>query len=211
MKQYIRPFVLGGIAVLLSLVLNSCSGLGNLAATPLLAGGKELGDPSTHAVIFGVIADEGTMVVEKGPAPASTVFYMQINPKSPTGSLETNKNFFYTYRGVYYSEPVLAGGSYKLIYSSYGSGRQQYYTQYGIAGRNPWDLKAVHPGLNYLGSWIYSKKDEEGKEGFSLTTDPKLIKLDSPDELECLQIMLPKFAGTNWEPVIQARIKEFSK
>ena len=206
-----------GAIVLLSLAFDSCALFISNAPRTGQVSKKDLPDPSENAIIFGTISDPNqTSMTAKWPIASHDIAFLQLNPASSPTYLETAKGMYATKSGVYYSKPVPAGGTYKLLCGLYiiSGGQTTYYhtTYYGMMGKEPWDLKDVHPGLNYFGSWAYAAYEEGEKAKFiDFTAEVKLRKISSPNERECLEELLPHFKGTSWEPVITARIEELSK
>jgi hypothetical protein len=213
MKRRICAGVALGLTVCLSVALGSCVVLGTFMGAPTTSkmDKKDLGDPSTHAVLFGAISDGFNASFA-----ASDIHYLQMNTVVPAKFLASSAGMYLTKSGIYYSNPVPAGGSYKLTKAVF---RRQVYqgTEYmnlyfGLSGRAPWDLLSVNPGLNYFGTWLYSDKEEsEAKSIRRYEKNADLRRRSSPSELECLQEMLPVFKNTSWQPVIEARIKELSR
>ena len=111
------------------------------------------------------------------------------------------------------SAPVAPGSRYRLayVYGSYSSGNTTYfwYNDYKLSTNN-YDIKIPdEPGIYYIGYFSGSSTYSEGK-----FVDAKPIIFtptsNTPEkrELACLREALNCYKGTEWEPVIKARMEE---
>lgn len=108
------------------------------------------------------------------------------------------------------SAPVAPGSRYRLewVSGSANYGRVVYYWNdvYPMQYKE-FDIKVPEkPGIYYFGYYSGQDSFKEGENvpmtGLFATTNPK------KQEIECLQEALRKYKGTEWEPVIQSRLKE---
>lgn len=158
----------------------------------------EYGSPSGNVLAFGLTG-------------VPTVNMAQVDPDLPpvharlgvAGVVSASKTPYedvYFYYVVYL--PPLAVGSKMATTHMFHNGAYYYYITFPLNGDEDFSFAATRPGLLYLGDF---------SPDFVSMSLNGVKKVGSGHELFCLQKILPQFKGTEWEPVIQARIKELSK
>lgn len=171
-----------------------------LAAALVLAGchsvpsHKDMGSPDTHAIVFGSLMVKTLLF----PRPAYGFKIIQVNLEAAPHRVDT-----YGQGGRFYTDPIPVGESLKTYAFSTSERSSQGTTVIthllGLQGKTVMDTEIIAPGLHYLGSFLFS-----AQTGGRYTYEPD----KRTTERELLQEMLPGYAGTSWDPVIKARIKE---
>lgn len=106
----------------------------------------------------------------------------------------------------FYFQPVPKGTELHLVYYSYQEGRTIYYSYEGIQKGYDLNIMADKPGLHFAGSNLLTSLEKGGF--FSTPKDYGFHPTGKETELEGLKILLAKFKGTAWEPIILARMGE---
>jgi len=144
----------------------------------------------------------GYMDMQKAPSKMEWGTIKQMKPKTdkPYWSMGTNG------KGVFWHEQ-LPPGSYMLVeFGGHSMLRNANYT-YNMPeyGKNETAVVIKNPGLYYLGTYQYQK----GGSFFNPQFD--IVSVDSPNEKEVLELLLPLSNDTEWEKRIEYRIGELEK
>jgi len=167
------------------------------------------GSPSDSVLIYGSAMQIKTLATALNGRYINNLEMIQLNPAQKPMIITPARadNYFFT-------EPLPVGASVRFFYFSITQGRTTTFYERGIQGHGPTDLKLQKPGLYYMGSLLYcdqqyiETKTIFGKHDYD-TTDFYPVGDDS--EIGALKALLPKFRGTDWEPLITKRIEELKK
>jgi hypothetical protein len=165
------------------------------------------GSPSDCALVYGSAAQIKFLLA---PGPLNNLEMIQLNPEQQPMIITPARSGY-----TFFTEPLAVGSSIRIFYFSITQGRVTTFYHRGIQGSGPTDVKLAKPGLLYLGSLVYCDKKylEDKKFSFRVwdggTTD--LYPAGEESETSALKALLPKFRGTDWEPLINARIEELKK
>ncbi len=146
----------------------------------------------TRSLVFGFIDMKGA------PTKMSNATLKQVKPlsKKPYWYMGTNG------KGLFWDEQ-LPPGSYQLFsFGGHSFWRNASFT-YNMPefGKNETAVVIKKPGLYYVGSYKFEKTGSFFNPKFDL------VKTDSPSEKEILQQLLALGIGTEWEKVIENRIR----
>jgi hypothetical protein len=171
------------LLVMSSLALGGCAGISRQL---------EFTDTSSHSLVFGYLD------TEKSPCNLDYIEYQQVSPA-------IEKPFYYMRidHEAFYREDFVTPGSFKLY--QYGGSPRSIFTNI-----SRYDMKFPEEGygfsirqpgrLYYIGSYKVVQK------GDFFASDSYLVRLDHPNQLEVLQMILPDAKGTTWEPIIENAI-----
>jgi hypothetical protein len=169
------------------------------------------GSPSDSVLIYGSVSMKANIFNFLSTKSVDNLEMIQLNPAQKSMVITPARrgdNFF--------TEPIHVGSSVKLFYYSYKEGRTIYLNSLGIQGLGAMDRKLDKPGLLFLGSMLYcDKKFADTKMGLA-TSDSMMnfedfFPVGDVKEVDILKELSPAFRGTEWEPLIAARIEELKK
>lgn len=169
------------------------------------------GSPSDSALVYGSISMQTNFFNLLSSKGVDNLEMIQLNPAQKPMIITPAR------RGNYFFlEPIHVGSSVKLFYYSYKEGRTIYLDELGIQGLGTMDRKLDKPGLLFMGSMLYcDKKYADTKMGLPPSDSKIAIKdffpVGEDKEIAILKEMRPTFEGTEWEPLIAARIEELKK
>ena len=158
----------------------------------------ETNDPGSTSLVYGHI-DMG-----KAPCELGWLDLKQVLPVTdkPYWHVRIDKGAFYdeTIRPGSYQMSGLGGaGKGFLIFSS----NTVYTFNFPVQTEG---FRVDQPGkLHYLGSWKITSKGDFFSSSYSI------VPTASPTEKEILEIVLPRSKGTQWEGMIQRRIRKLTK
>jgi hypothetical protein len=165
------------------------------------------GSPSDSVLIYGSATQVRTIF---GAGPIDNLEMVQLNPAQKPMIITPARS-----GPVFFTEPLPVGSSVRFFYFSIKQGRTITFYERGVQGQGPTDRRLAKPGLLYLGALIYCDKQylEDKKFSFRALDESTLDLYPAGDgkEIDALKSLLPKFRGTDWEPVIAARIEELKK
>lgn len=155
----------------------------------------QYGSPETHSLIFGHVYQ-------------AEVFYnlsfvgldfVQINPAFPPMWITAGQA-----KTAFFIPPLPAGAAVHMTSFIFGGGEGDILYKLGFQKKTSVSSAPEKSGLHYAGAYkkIVNRRTgiKVSEYGFELT--------DSCTEKDALKLILPGFAGTAWEPLITARIKE---
>jgi hypothetical protein len=161
----------------------------------------EYESPETHTIVYGFISREG------GIFSSSQIPIIELAQIAPDGE----PMFIYPGRqgSFFFTQPVPVGSAIHLLYYSYQEGRTIYYSRQGLQKGYDITAEVSKPGLHYAGTFVLTspKRDGgmfEGPSGFGFQP----VKEDY--EAEALQLLLKKLKKSEWEGIIEARLKELT-
>jgi hypothetical protein len=167
------------------------------------------GSPSDSVLVYGSASQVSFILNLLSSKGIDNLEMIQLNPSKKPMIITPARvdNYFFT-------EPLPVGSSVRFFFFSISQGRTTTFYERGIQGQGPTDRRLDKPGLYYMGSLLYcdqeyiEKKTVFGHSGYD-TAD--LYPAGEGKEIDALKAILPKFAGTDWEPLITARIEELKK
>jgi hypothetical protein len=180
MKRFYLLLVLG----LLPLVYMGCAGISREL---------EFTDTSSHAFVFGYLD------VDKSPCHLDYIEYKQLAP-----AIEKPYYYMRIDNGAFYREDLVTPGSFQLY--QYGGSPKSLFTnvsQYNIEFPDQgYTFSLQQPGrLYYIGSYRVFE------EGGLFSSKTYLERIDHPNQLEVLQMILPDAKGSPWEQIILNTIR----
>ena len=146
--------------------------------------------PTQAVLAYGAFIDSRPMF----PYQLERLNFIQVTP-----ALKPQDVYAVTNRGAknWYAADVEPGGSFKLIYSETIRNRTIYIYVPGVQGKTAIDFRAPkEPGLFFAGE-VRIRKDGDNQVDNTPETELKILKS-----------MVQDFAGSEWQPVIMARVKE---
>jgi hypothetical protein len=165
------------------------------------------GSPSDSVLVYGSATQVKTIF---GAGPIDNLEMVQLNPAQKPMIITPARS-----GPVFFTEPLPLGSSLRFFYFSIKQGRTITFYERGVQGQGPTDRRLAKPGLLYLGALIYCDKQYLVDKKFSFRaldeSTMDLYPTGDGKEIDALKSLLPKFRGTDWEPVITARIEELKK
>ena len=168
--------------------LSSCFLL-NMSALRNSVSPKNFGSPEGKVLIYGSMNFHGN--------PMHFTEFMQINPANKAKFISPNT------RGTnFYFPPADPGDVFNLILLTQDYNRASYRAEYGLQTFNKPVFRAEKPGLQFVGTY-----------NVRVQLQPVILFLKSNDvaELTVLEGIVKDFKGSEWEPLIKARIEELKK
>ena len=165
------------------------------------------GSPADSVLVYGSASQVRTIF---GAGPIDNLEMIQLNPAQRPMIITPARS-----GPVFFTEPLPVGSSVRFFYFSIKQGRTITFYERGAQGQGPTDRKLAKPGLLYLGSLVYCDKRYFDDRKLSLRafdeSTADLYPAGDVKEIDALKSFLPKFKGTDWEPIIAARIEELKK
>ncbi len=161
----------------------------------------EYGSPETHTIVYGFISREGGIF---STAQIPIIELAQINPDGEPMFIYPGrqKSFFFT-------QPVPVGSAIHLVYYSYQEGRTIYYSREGLQKGYDITAEVIEPGLHYAGSYVLTSQEKDGGM-FETPSDYGFHAVGEEKEAEALELLLKKLKKSEWEGIIEARLKELT-
>lgn len=165
--------------------------------------------PSESVLVYGSAAQATSLFNALSSKSIDDLEMIQLNPEQKPMIITPARS-----GDVFFTEPLPVGSSVRIFYFVTVQGRVTTFYERGVQGSGPTDRKLDKAGLCYLGSLLYCTKDYKDKKsilGSGYGDDSDLYPYGDAKEIDALKRLLPKFRGTDWEPVISARIEELKK
>lgn len=163
--------------------------------------------PSEGVLVYGSAKIAASSVDFFGAPSVDNMEYIQLNPDCEPMIVTPGRSgsFFFT-------QPLPLGSNFKLFFFSSTQGRTTTFYNLGLQGKGGADFVLAKPGLLYLGSLRYCDKPFiEGNTNPFREPDYDTLNfypVGDEKEIDVLKALLPFFKGTEWAPLIDARIKE---
>ncbi|MDT8317060.1 MAG: hypothetical protein RQ824_03580 [bacterium] len=141
-----------------------------------------------------------SIYIKEAPSDFRFITAKRIKPKS-----ETPYFGFFIKDGLFY-RTYLPDGLYRFTEFggfSWRLGGVDVTYQFPTQGKQPWDPLIKVPGIYFIGSYKYVKKD---KSLLDISYD--LVRIKNPSEKELLQRLLKLAVHPSWKDKIEKRIKE---
>lgn len=158
----------------------------------------EYGGPSDHTLAFGLTGVPDLNMVQVDPDLPPV--HAKLGVAWAVGAKQTPYDDALYYYIVYL--PPLAVGSKMATSYMFFNGASYYYITFPLNSEERFSFAATKPGLLYLGDF---------SPDFRSMSLNGVKKVGSSQELFCLRKMLPRFKGSEWEAVIEERIKELAE
>ncbi len=168
--------------------LSSCFLL-NMSALRNSVSPKNFGSPEGKVLIYGSMNFHGE--------PLHLKILMKLNPAKPEEPKGPKKGVIF-----FYFPPADPGDVFNLILLTQDYNRASYRAEYGLQTFNKPVFRAEKPGLQFVGTY-----------NVRVQLQPVILFLKSNDvaELTVLEGIVKDFKGSEWEPLIKARIEELKK
>lgn len=201
--KIIKPFLIVCLVPILLGIFVSCTLFKGVSPTGELLGSinnetmkvADLPSPETHTMVyFGAmgkwLGDKKYPISRSTTCDAYPVF-LQLNPaKAPMVIVPTRL------RSSFCFLPMEGGLSVKIVRNVSYEGNVIHFIDFGLQ-KNPISFVTKKHGLQYIGAYLFDYREITEEKDY--------------DELMALEDMLETFKGSNWEPLITARINEINQ
>jgi hypothetical protein len=165
-----------------------------------------LDTPDDSVLVYGSV---GTMMGAFLSGRIGNLEMIQLNPSQKPAIITPARD-----GTCFYTEPLPVGSSIRFFGFTIKQANTTTFYMRGVQGSGPTDVKLTKPGLYFMGSLVYCYKEyieKMTKFGDRGWEDADLYPVGDRQEIDILKTIQPKFNGTDWEPVIAARIEELKK
>jgi hypothetical protein len=176
-----RFLLLAGLAGLLN---TGCAGISKQL---------EFNDTTSHSLVVGYLD------MEKAPSHLHWLEYKQVSPAS-----EAPYYYMRLDNGLFYREDLVTPGGFQLHkFGGMGRGFFNGNTRYILS----FPGQGYSFGLKQPGKVYFLGAYKVFEQGDFFASQIYLEKLDRPNQLDCLEMLLPNTVGTAWEPIVQRTIQ----